>query len=225
MIIVKFISVILISYLLGSIPFGLIISRYKANVDVRQFGSGKTGATNVLRTLGLKWAAIVAVLDVLKGVGAVMIAGLIFRHEDLLMIGNLAVGTLVVQTIAALIAMAGHNWPIFYKFKGGRGVATYFGGLAALYPPAALFGGEILVVSAGLTRYVSLGSIAGAIGAAAILVPLTIYHGFSLAYLGYAIAGGVIVLVMHRDNIVRLINGKERRLGEKTQNLTVSSEK
>ena len=120
MIIVKFISVILISYLLGSIPFGLIISRYKANVDVRQFGSGKTGATNVLRTLGLKWAAIVAVLDVLKGVGAVMIAGLIFRHEDLLMIGNLAVGTLVVQTIAALIAMAGHNWPIFYKFKGGE---------------------------------------------------------------------------------------------------------
>ena len=212
-----FISVLVISYLLGSIPFGLLITRRRAKVDIRNLGSGKTGATNVLRTLGVKAAALVAALDLLKGMLAVVLAGLIFRQDELLMVGNFAFGTLVAQVMAALAAVAGHNWPIFYRFKGGRGVATYFGGLVALYPPAALFGGEILIVSAGLTRYASLGSIVGAVGSATILVPLTVVHGFPAEYLGYAYIGGAVVIVMHKDNIVRLWKGKERKLGEKAK--------
>lgn len=211
----KFLLVLITAYLLGSIPFGLIISKHRAKVDIRQYGSGKTGATNVWRTMGMKFAILVAVLDLLKGVLAVTIAGLAFRHDELLMVGDFIYGTLLIQVLAALAAVAGHNWPIFYKFKGGRGVATFFGGLAALYPPAALFGGEVLILSAGLTRYASLGSIVGIVCAAIILIPLTLYHGFPVEYLGYTGVGGAVVVAMHKDNIVRLIKGKERKLGEK----------
>ena len=96
-------------------------------------------------------------------------------------------------------------------------MATFFGGLVALCPVAALFGGEVLIIGAGLTRFVSLGSIAGAVGSYAILVPLTILNGFPLEYLLYALVGAVIILVMHRDNIRRLISGKERKLGDKAE--------
>ncbi len=217
MLLVSFLSILVIGYLLGSIPFGLIISRRKARIDIRQFGSGKTGATNVLRTMGVKAAVLVAVLDLLKGMVAVILAGWLFRHDQLLMVGDFSIGALLAQVLAALAAVAGHNWPIFHRFKGGRGVATYFGGLMALYPPAALFGGEALIVSAGLTRYASLGSIVGAVGACGILVPLTLMHGFPAEYLGYASVGGAVIIVMHKDNIVRLWKGKERKLGEKAE--------
>lgn len=217
MLLVSFLSILVIGYLLGSIPFGLIISRRKARIDIRQFGSGKTGATNVLRTMGVKAAVLVAVLDLLKGMVAVILAGWLFRHDQLLMVGDFSIGALLAQVLAALAAVAGHNWPIFHRFKGGRGVATYFGGLMALYPPAALFGGEALIVSAGLTRYASLGSIVGAVGSFGILVPLTLMHGFPAEYLGYASVGGAVIIAMHKDNIVRLWKGKERKLGEKAE--------
>ena len=214
MMVVKFIAVIVIGYLLGSIPFGLLLARRHANVDVRQYGSGKIGATNVLRTAGRKSAAMVASLDLLKGALAVVFARLIVGGGYLVVAG-FGLGSLVAQVLAALAAIAGHNWSVFLKFRGGRGVATFFGGLIALCPPAALVGGEIIIIGAGLTRYVSLGSIAGTVGSYAILVPLTIMDGFPIEYLFYALVGAVIILVMHRDNIVRLISGKERKLGEK----------
>jgi glycerol-3-phosphate acyltransferase PlsY len=217
-VIIKFISVVVLGYLLGSIPFGYFLSRRQAKVDVRQYGSGKTGATNVLRTAGRKWALMVAALDVIKGVLAVVFAGLIVG-TDLLVIGNIGFGALVAQVLAALAAIVGHNWSIFLKFKGGRGVATFFGGLVALCPVAAIFGGEIIVIGAGLTKFVSLGSIAGAVGSYAILVPLTILNGFPVEYLFYALVGAVIILVMHRDNIRRLISGKERKFGEKAEGI------
>ena len=94
-------------------------------------------------------------------------------------------------------------------------MATYFGGLVAICPVAALFGGEVLIIGAGLTRFASFGSIAGAVGAYTILVPLTIMNGFPYIYLLYALIGGVIIIVMHRDNISRLFKGKERKIGEK----------
>jgi glycerol-3-phosphate acyltransferase PlsY len=113
--------------------------------------------------------------------------------------------------------MAGHNWSVFLKFQGGRGVATFFGGLIALCPVAAIFGGQIFVIGAGLTKFASLGSIAGAVGTYAILVPLTIMNGFPIEYLAYALIGTIIIIVMHRGNIRRLISGKERKLGEKAE--------
>jgi glycerol-3-phosphate acyltransferase PlsY len=211
MIIAEFAAVVIIGYLLGSIPFGVLVSLRSARVDIKQHGSGKTGATNVLRTAGAKAGMVVLSLDLLKGVLAVVFAGLIVGG-DYLVVGSFGLGALVAQVMAALAAMAGHNWPIFLKFKGGRGVATFFGGLIALCPPAALFGGEIFILGAGLTRFASLGSIAGAVGAYTILMPLTIMNGFPVEYLAYALIGTIIIIVMHRDNIKRLLAGSERKL-------------
>jgi len=221
MIVAKFAAVVILGYLLGSIPFGLLISRRSAKVDVRQHGSGKTGATNVLRTAGKKAAALVATLDVSKGVLAVIFAGLIVRG-DYLVVGGIGLGMLVAQVLAALAAILGHNFPVFVKFKGGRGVATFFGGLIALCPVAAIFGGEMLLIGAGLTRYASIGSIVGVVGTYTVLVPLTIFSGFPIEYLVYALIGTIIIVVMHRDNIVRLINGKERKLGKKVETRDLS---
>jgi glycerol-3-phosphate acyltransferase PlsY len=217
-IIVKLIVVVIIGYLLGSIPIGYLLGRRQAKVDVRAYGSGKTGATNVLRTAGRKWGVIVAALDICKGALAVVIAGLVVGSEYLL-VGDSSLWWVLTsaQVLAALAAVAGHIWSPFLKFKGGRGVATFFGGLVALCPVAALFGGEVLIIGAGLTRFVSLGSIAGAAGSYAILVPLTILNGFPVEYLFYAVVGGIIIFIMHRDNIRRLISGKERKLGDKEE--------
>jgi glycerol-3-phosphate acyltransferase PlsY len=96
-------------------------------------------------------------------------------------------------------------------------VVTFFGGLVALCPPAAIFGGEIFVIGSALTRYVSLGSIVGIVSASAILVPLTFMEGFPVEYLGYAVLGAIMVIVMHRDNIARLLSGRERKLGESAE--------
>jgi len=221
MIVAKFAIVVILGYLLGSIPFGLLIGRRSAKVDVREYGSGRTGTTNVLRTAGRKAAAAVAILDVSKGILAVIFAGLIIRG-DYLMVGDFGLGMLLAQVLAALAAVLGHIFPVFLKFRGGRGVATFFGGLIALCPVAAIFGGEILLIGAGLTRYASLGSIAGVVGTYTVLVPLTIFSGFPIEYLVYALIGTIIIIVMHRDNIVRLMNGKERKLGKKLETRDLS---
>ena len=217
MIILQFIAVIIIGYLLGSIPSGVLVSKLFAKVDVREFGSGKIGATNVLRTAGKKAAALVLLIDVLKGALAVIFAGLIVGRNYLVIGENFGLGLLVSQVLAALAAIAGHNWSVFLGFKGGRGVATFFGGLAALCPVAALFGSEVFIIGAGLTRFASLGSIAGVVGTYSILIPLTIFNGFPLEYLIYTLIGTVLIVIMHRENIGRLLSGRERRLGEKAK--------
>jgi glycerol-3-phosphate acyltransferase PlsY len=215
-IIIKLIAVVVIGYFLGSIPIGYLLSRRHAKVDVRAYGSGKTGATNVLRTVGRKWAVLVAALDICKGALAVVVAGFIVG-QDYLLVGDSGLWWVLTsaQVLAALAAVAGHIWSPFLKFKGGRGVATFFGGLVALCPVAALFGGEVLIIGAGLTRFASLGSLAGAVGSYAVLVPLTIMDNFPVEYLFYVSVGVLIIFIMHRDNIRRLITGKERRLGDK----------
>ena len=213
----KLVSVVLMGYILGSIPFGYLVAKRGVKADIRSSGSGKIGTTNVLRTIGRKAAAVVLLLDISKGALAVLFAGLIISTEYVLIDGNKMWWLLPgAQALAALAAVAGHIWPVFLKFRGGRGVATFFGGLIALCPAAAIFGGEVLILSAGITRYVSLGSIAGAIGTYSILLPMTIMDGFPIEYLLYVMFGAIIVIFMHRDNIARLINGRERKLGEKT---------
>ena len=213
----KFVLVGVIGYLLGSIPFGVLVARRKAKVDVRQHGSGKMGTTNVMRMLGHKAAALVFSLDLIKGTLAVIIAGLIVGRESIV-IGGYGVGVLVAQITAALAAMGGHARSVFLKFQGGgRGVATFFGGMVALYPPAAIFGGEVFIIGAGLTKFVSLGSIIAAVSTYAVLAPLTVMHGFPVEYLIYALIGTVVIIVMHRDNIARLLAGKERKLGERAK--------
>lgn len=214
----RFVAIAIISYFLGSIPFGLLVAKRSAKVDIRQYGSGKIGTTNVLRVAGRKAAAAVFSLDLLKGVLAVILGGLIIGREYLI-VGEFGFGLMTGQVLGALAAMAGHNWSIFLKFRGGRGVATFFGGLIALSPVVALFGGEVFILGAGLTRFASLGSLAGAVGAYAILVPLTVINGFPIEYLIYTLIGTIAIIIMHRDNIARLMAGTERKVGEKVEDV------
>ena len=214
MLIAKFVAVVVLGYLLGSIPFGLLVAKRWAKVDVRQYGSGKIGMTNVLRTAGKKAAVLVLALDLLKGILAVIFAGLIVgtAYGE---VGGFGLGVVVAEVLAALAAIAGHNWSVFLKFKGGRGVVTFFGGLAALCPPAAIFGAEVFVIGAGVTKYASLASIAAAVATYTILVPLVIMNRFPIEYLAYTLIGTILIFIMHRDNIIRLLSGKERKLGDR----------
>ncbi len=213
MIIAKFVAVVVLGYLLGAIPFGVLVARRWARVDVRQYGSGKIGMANVLRTAGKKAAVMVLALDLLKGVLAVVFAGLIVGggYGE---VGGFGLGVLVAEVLAALAAIVGHNWSVFLKFKGGRGVVTFFGGLIALCPPAAIFGAEVFVIGAGVTRYASLASIVAAVATYTILVPLVIMNRFPIEYLAYTLIGTILIFIMHRDNISRLLSGRERKLGD-----------
>ncbi len=214
MILAQYIGAIVVGYLVGSIPFGVLVSRISSRVDVRDYGSGKTGATNVLRTSGRKAALLVVLLDIIKGSLAVVFAGLIVGGSDLVL-GDLTLGEVVAHSGAALAAVAGHIWPVFLKFRGGRGVATFFGGLAALSLLAAVIGAVILLAAMALTRFASVGSMAGAAGACAFLLSLTILNGTPVEYLAYSLAGMLLIIAMHRDNIGRLVAGTERKIGEK----------
>jgi glycerol-3-phosphate acyltransferase PlsY len=216
-----YVAVLAIGYLLGSIPFGLFLGRIFSKKDVRQVGSGKIGMTNVLRTAGKTAAALSLVLDILKGTAAVAIAAQIFKN-DADMVG-LFTPTSSAKVLAALAALAGHVWPVFLKFKGGRGVATFFGGLAGLYWPAAAIGGACVLVIGLRTKYMSLGSIIGAVIAFILIMTMNVlrvkllgpYPSFE--YVVYSMIGAVFIYAMHRDNIIRLFAGTERRIGEKSR--------
>ena len=221
MIVWQYIACLVVGYLMGSIPIGYLVARQTAKVDVREHGSGRTGTTNVLRTAGVRAAALVVVGDIVKGVLAVVFAGLIMG-KSYLAVGHFGFGLPLAQVLAAMAAVAGHNWPVFLKFRGGRGVATFFGGMAAFLPVAALFGGEILLIGAVVTRFASLGSIAGVVGTYAIVVPLTVLNGWPLEYLVYSLIGVLVIVIMHRGNIARLLAGRERRIGEKAEHLAPS---
>jgi len=214
----EFVAVAIVAYLLGAIPFGLIVGKLMGRVDITKYGSGKTGVTNVLRTTGTKAGILVAVLDLAKAIGAVMLAKVIVG-DSVLLVAGFPLQWQVAQIVAALMTMVGHNWSVFIKFRGGRGVATYFGGWLAIYPATALFGGGILLLTAFLTRYMSLGSILGVLGIWCLLVPLTIVYHFPPIYLVYALAAAVLIIYQHRDNIIRLQAGTELKLGDKNQKL------
>jgi len=212
--IAEFGAVIVIAYLLGSIPFGLIIGKLKGGVDIREHGSGKTGATNVMRTAGTRLGVLTIVLDVVKAGGAVMLATVIIDGGS----GSLTIGGVsiywqhVAQVAAGLAAIAGHNWPVFAKFKGGRGVTAYFGTLFAICPPAGILGAEVVAITALRSRQMSKGSILGALAAWCLMVPLTIVYNFSPIYLAYGLVVVALLVYQHQDNIKRLRQGIERRL-------------
>ena len=223
-----YLAVVAIGYLLGSIPFGLFISRIVAKKDIRQVGSGKIGMTNVMRAAGKKAAALSMLLDILKGSLAVAIASVIFRNEKETF-ATIFTPMEIAKVLAAMAAITGHTWSVFLKFKGGRGVATFFGGLAALYWPAALVGGLCVLGLGFRTKYMSLGSIIGAVTAFIMIMALDVarvnflgpYPPFE--YVVFAMVGAIFIYVMHRDNILRLFNGTERKIGEKAKVKTPSN--
>lgn len=210
MTVARLVGVIIIAYLIGSIPFGLIVGKLKAGVDVREYGSGKTGATNVMRVAGTKFGILTIILDGAKAAGAVMLAELIVG-DSFLSAGSISFQQ-IVQVTAGLAAVAGHNWPVFAKFRGGRGVTAYFGTLIAIYLPVAIFGIEVLIIAALRSRRMSQSSMLAVIAAWCLMVPLALINDFPRIYLAYGLAGVALIVYQHRDNVRRLRQGTERQL-------------
>ena len=197
-----------IGYVLGAIPFGLLIGRLTRGIDLREYGSHRTGATNALRTLGAPAAALVFVLDVTKGVAAVLIARLIFAGDPLVDWAAAAAG---------FAAIVGHNWSVFIGFTGGRGVATSAGALGAMSPLTIVIMVPIVFGIMWRTRYVSLGSITGGLLAPLITGTLALVGLASVPAIVYALGSGLLVIAAHADNIGRLRAGTERKIGQKEQ--------
>jgi glycerol-3-phosphate acyltransferase PlsY len=198
---IEFAAVVIGSYLIGSIPSGLILGKLRG-VDVREYGSGKTGTANVLRTLGTRAAAVALVADVLKGVIAVLLA-------------KYVLGSPVGEMAAGFAAVAGHNWSVFIRFRGGRGVATSVGGLFAMAPLVAASGIAIFAIIAAVSRYVSLGSMLGGLSAVAIMAALVALDEAPAQYLIYVGVAAALIVLQHRDNIARLLSGSESKLGRR----------
>ncbi len=216
MIIGKLIAAAVVAYLLGAIPFGLIFGWLMGKVDVTKHGSGSIGSTNVLRIAGTRAAIVVIVLDLGKAALAVFLAQIIMGN-DVLVIAGFPLNWQFAQVLAAVMVMVGHSWSIYIKFRGGKGVAAYFGSWFVMCPAAALFGGLIVLITATLTRYVSMGSILGALGTMILLIILTVVYGFPPIYLAYSVLAVIIIAYQHRSNIGRLQTRTERRLGDKVE--------
>jgi glycerol-3-phosphate acyltransferase PlsY len=189
-----------IGYLLGSIPTGLLVGRFARGIDIREYGSGNTGFTNVLRTAGLRWGAVALLGDLAKGVIPVVVARLLSDEP-------------YVQAVAGLAAVAGHDWPVFAGFRGGRGVATSFAAALAMNPIAAA---AVVPVAGGLlavTRIMSVMSVGMAPVVAVVFVILAATGVHSWAYAVYSIVVAALIVVLHRENLKRLLAGTEPKLG------------
>ena len=213
MIVGEFILVAAIGYLLGAIPFALIISKRMAGIDISKHGSGNIGSTNVLRVLGLKAGAIVMALDLAKAIAPVMLARVIIG-DSILSIAGFSLNWQWGQVIAALMVMVGHNWSVYIKFRGGKGVAAYYGSWFAISPMAALIGGVILILTVLLSKYMSLGSILSALGILCLFMVLTVAYGSPPVYLIYSLIAAALIVYQHRSNISKLQAGTEGRMSQ-----------
>jgi glycerol-3-phosphate acyltransferase PlsY len=191
-------------YVIGAIPFGLLVARATAGIDPRQAGSGRTGATNILRTVGPAGAAAVFALDVAKGSAAILLARWFFHGPEVDW----------VAAAAGTAAVIGHIRSIFIRFGGGRGVATAAGGLLGVAPLVPLIVAPVMIAIVWRSRYVSLGSISGAMLAPIVALGLALAGLASAAAIAYAVSAGLLIVVAHGDNISRLRSGSERKLGE-----------
>ena len=199
MLVLKMILVVVIAYLLGSIPTGYLIVKKLKGIDIRQTGSGSTGATNVKRVLGTKWFFTVMILDALKGALAVLIAVKYFNFIACLGLS---------PVLAAIAVIIGHSKSIFLGFTGGKSVATGVGTILALCWPVGLIIAAIWGIITYLSKYVSLGSVI-AISMAPVL--MTIFDQ-NVYYICFAALGAIYVVLMHKENIKRLIAGTENKV-------------
>lgn len=207
-------ALLLIAYLLGSIPSGYWAGQWLKGIDIREHGSGSTGATNVLRTVGKFPAITVLLVDILKGVAAIALTNWVYTTE--LIQPYIPSATEPANwlpwmiTLAGAVALLGHSKSIFLNFTGGKSVATSLGVLLAMNWVVGLgtFGVFLLVLA--ITRIVSISSISGAIAVSGFMA----FTGQPLPYLLFAIAGGLYVILRHRTNMQRLLAGTEPRLGQ-----------
>ncbi|MGO4888132.1 glycerol-3-phosphate 1-O-acyltransferase PlsY [Anaerobacillus sp. MEB173] len=203
---------IIIAYLLGSISFSYIIAKKIKKVDIRQHGSGNAGATNTLRVLGVGPAITVLLLDAGKGVAAVFIAYWI-TGSQFVSSSSILVETGMIAASAGLAAIIGHNWPIYYGFRGGKGVATTIGVVASLTFFPALISGIITIIIIATTRYVSLGSLA--FMTLTPILSVTLFDHYPIGYFYLLCIVALLSYWRHRSNIQRLLTGKESKIGEK----------
>jgi glycerol-3-phosphate acyltransferase PlsY len=198
-------TAIVVAYLVGAIPFGLLVARFFGVRDIRQLGSGNIGATNVQRTLGMKAAIWVYLLDIGKGAGVVGVASILNQS---------AIPKDVFLVLVGLAAIVGHIFPAYLSFRGGKGVATAFGVLLVLLPRETLIAGFVFLFMVVLTRYVSVSSIAAALTlpAAVTVEQAFLNQEVSGVYLLLTVVIGVLVPVTHRHNIRRLLAGTENRV-------------
>jgi len=196
----QYAAVLSLSYLLGSVPWGYMLLRWRRGVDIREYGSGRTGMSNVLRTAGGRVAALVLLLDVSKGILAVVLA-------------RVVIGPSEAEVAAGLLALIGHNWPVFLGFRGGRGIATGAGVLTIIAPVSAVIGALAFISTTLFSRYLSLGSITGVIAASLTLLALDLLDLKPTPYTLYGFVAGAMIIWQHRDNIQRIREGSERRLG------------
>lgn len=197
---------IVIAYLLGSIPTAVWVSKYFFEIDIRNYGSGNAGATNVFRVLGKQWGTFVMVADMLKGIIATslyifMPYYLVADHE--LQRTNFMIGL-------GLAAVVGHILPVWANFKGGKGVATLFGMALAIQPVVAISTVGVFLLVLYLTRFVSLSSILA--GVAFMVLILYIFNEHELMYRAFAVVVAILVAFTHQKNILRLINGTENKV-------------
>jgi glycerol-3-phosphate acyltransferase PlsY len=195
---------IVVAYLIGSIPTALLISRHFFNIDIRDYGSGNMGATNTFRVLGPRYGTVVMAFDILKGIFAVSLFNLLpHYHHNEWDRTNLMVGL-------GLGAVLGHIFPLFAQFRGGKGVATLFGMILAVQPVIALSCVAVFLLVLFLTRYVSLSSIIA--GIALPIFVLWIWNEDVIIYRIFAVLVGCMVVLTHQKNIVKIINGHENRV-------------
>ncbi len=201
---ISYIIILIIAYLLGNISTSYIIAKRLAGVDIRTQGSGNAGSTNVLRTLGKKAGAMTFIGDLLKGIIAVFIGYTIakFANIDIVIAGYVAVFGVV----------CGHNWPAFLGFRGGKGVATSLGAMIAVNPIIALSCFGLFLIIVAITKYVSLGSVVGIAASPVIMMFLNNKNGVIIT-----LFLTISVIYTHRENIKRLINGTERKIGQKKE--------
>jgi len=191
-------------YLLGSVNTSLVVGKLFYKKDVRQYGSGNAGATNTLRTLGKTAAAIVVAGDLVKGILACLIGRWLAGEAD--------AGVYAGEYLAGIMAVIGHNWPLYFGFKGGKGVMTAFAVALVLAPASALICLAVFIIVVAMTRYVSLGSMVG--GAAFPLV--TWIMGEPLFLVLTALLLAILIVARHSSNIKRLVEGNEKKLSFKT---------
>jgi len=191
-------AVVIVSYLIGAIPTGLIVVRLLSGEDIRRHGSGNIGTVNVLRVAGLATAIVVLAVDILKGLVPIMLAVRVGAPPSAVVLGGLA-------------AIAGHNWSVFLRFQGGKGIATSFGVLLGLSWSAAAVAAAVWIVTVAITRYASLGSLL-----AVVSVPITLWRFRQPEeYVSFGVIAALFAIYRHRANLQRLVAGTELHITDR----------
>jgi glycerol-3-phosphate acyltransferase PlsY len=214
----KLISIIVLSYLIGSIPSALLISKKKFGIDIRERGSGNMGSTNAIRVLGWKWGLLVQGADIAKGIIAVVVIANLFGQGIKIGSGEWFEYITVVRSIAGISAVAGHIWSVFANFRGGKGINTAAGMLIGIAPIDVSVSIGIFIIAVLLSGYISLGSITGAAA-----IPLSMIFRYNIlndyipgyhVLVYFCIGLAALLIFAHRTNIKRLILGTENRFSK-----------